>query len=137
MMKRRSVPRRIGEAKPPGIFSKAKWVLFSLAGSEYHDVNRLQLAAAINTRSQSPIPARVTVSRRGDQPVSEYRLLRTCAIIIHRALVLLPCARIAPRPVGRPSQISPSQPTEDSRAVQVLRADGGKMQEPRQALARQ
>src|SRR5918998_2153506 len=91
--KRRSVPRRIGEANPPGIFSKAKCVLFSLAGSEYHQANRLQPAAATRASSQSTRSVVDKASRRADQLEPVYCLLRTCAIPTHHALVSLQVLR--------------------------------------------
>src|SRR5215216_4850855 len=87
--KRRSVPRRIGEANPPGIFSKAKCVFVSLAGSEYHHANRPQLAAATRASSQSTRSVVDTARRRADQLEPVYCLLRTCAIPTHHALVPL------------------------------------------------
>src|SRR5918995_5619668 len=87
--KRRSVPRRIGEANPPGIFSKAKCVFVSLAGSEYHQANRIQPAAATRASSQSTRSVVDKASRRADHLESVYCLLRTCAIPTHHALVPL------------------------------------------------
>src|SRR5215213_3083920 len=84
--KRRRVPRRTGEAKPPGIFSKAKCVFVSLARSEYHRATRLQLAAASSTSSQSMRSAVDIASRRTDQLDVVSCLLRTCAIPPHHAL---------------------------------------------------
>src|SRR3712207_9291410 len=85
--KRRRVPRRTGEAKPPGIFSKAKCVFVSLAGSEYHCANRLQPAAATTTSSQSTRSAVDMTKRRTDQPDVVYCFLRTCAIPTHQVVV--------------------------------------------------
>src|SRR5215218_10819684 len=92
MRKRRRVPRRIGEANPPGIFSKAKCVFVSLAGSEYHRAIRLQLAAAISTSSQSMRSAVDMARRRTDQLDVVYCLLMTCAIPSHH--VLVPLSRV-------------------------------------------
>src|SRR5215210_1347592 len=91
--KRRSVPRRIDEANPPGIFSKAKCVFVSLAGSEYHQANSPQPAAATRASSQSTRSVVDKTSRRADQLEPVYCLLRTCAIPIHHALVLLQVPR--------------------------------------------
>src|SRR5215208_7565667 len=85
--KRRSVPLRIGEANPPGIFSKAKCVFVSLAGSEYHHVKSIQLAAATSMSNQSVRSAVDIASRRTDQLDVVYCRLRTCAIPTHHALV--------------------------------------------------
>src|SRR5215204_5625058 len=87
MMKRRSVACRVGEANPPGIFSKAKCVFISLAGSEYHHANRLQLAAETTASSQSARSAVDMASRRADQLEPVNSLPRTCAIRTHHALV--------------------------------------------------
>src|SRR5829696_6395283 len=85
--KRRSVPRRIGEANPPRIFSKAKCVFVSLAGSEYHQAKRIQPAAATRASSQSARSVADRASRRADQLEPAYCLRRTCAIPTHHALV--------------------------------------------------
>src|SRR5215218_2669990 len=87
--KRRSVPRRIGEVNPPGIFSKAKCVFVSLTGSEYHHANRAQPDAATRTSSQSTRSVVDKASRRADQLEPVYCLLRTCAMPTHHALVPL------------------------------------------------
>src|SRR5215217_1450973 len=84
--KRRSVPRSIGEANPPGTFSKAKCVFVSLAGSEYHHANRVQLAAATTMSNQSMRSEVDTASRRTDQLDVGYCRLRTCAILNHHVL---------------------------------------------------
>src|SRR5215207_2916126 len=136
--KRRSVPCRIGEANPPGIFSKAKCVFVSLAGSEYHHANRLQPAAETSTSSQSTRSAVDMASRRADQVEPVYSLLRTCAISTHYALVPL---RV-PRPLcgvetGKTlqSECSPAA-TRKPRGGPHHPAGGGQLQDPRQALVR-
>src|SRR5215210_5770507 len=119
--KRRRVPRRIGEANPPGIFSKAKCVFVSLAGSEYHHANRPQPDAATRASSQSTRSVVDKASRRTDQLEPVYCLLRTCAMPTHHALVPLQ----VPRSVRRlSSSIAHWQPPEDLEAAQVFPAGG-------------
>src|SRR5215203_4344462 len=132
--KRRSVPRRIGEANPPGIFSKAKCVFVSLAGSEYHQANRLQPAAATRASSQSTRSVVGKASRRADQLEPVYCLLRTCAIPTHHALVPLQVSRsLCSAQTGIPlSQIARRQPPEDLGAAQILPAGGRQLQDSRQ-----
>src|SRR5687768_16373893 len=121
--KTRGVPCRIGEANPPGIFSKAKCVFVSLAGSEYHHANRLQPAAETNTSSQSTRTVVDMASRRADQVEPVYSLLRTYAISTHYALVPLPGPRrtVALRPPRRSSQIARRQPPESLGVVNIFR----------------
>src|SRR5918998_168908 len=115
--KRRSVPCRIGEANPPGIFSKAKCVFVSLAGSEYHHANRLQPAAETSTSSQSTRSAVDMASRRADQVEPVYPLLRTCAISTHHALVPLQ----VPRPLCSVETGTTLEPDSSSAATRKLR----------------
>src|SRR5829696_3824330 len=87
MRKRRRVPRRIDEENPPGIFSKAKCVFVSLAGSEYHQAKRIQPAVATRASSQSARSVVDRASRRAPQLEPAYCLRRTCATPTYPALV--------------------------------------------------
>src|SRR5215213_1873197 len=122
----RRVPRRIGEANPPGIFSKAKCVFVSLAGSEYHHANRPQPDAATTASSQSTRSVVDKASRRTDELELVYCLLRTCAMPTHHALVPLQVPRsLCSAETGRlSSSIAHWQPPKDLKAAQVFPAGG-------------
>src|ERR671917_156023 len=117
MRKRRSVPRRMGEVNPPGIFSKAKCVFVSLAESEYHRATRIQLAAATSTSSQRTRSAVDMASRCADQLEPVYSLLSTCAIPTHHALVPLQ----VPRPLCSVETGTTLEPDSSSAATRKLR----------------
>src|SRR5215218_9280997 len=123
--KRRSVPRRIGEVNPPGIFSKAKCVFVSLTGSEYHHANRAQPDAATRTSSQSTRSAVDKASRRADQLEPVYCLLRTCAIPTHHALVPPQVSRL-PRPhlPGRWATVARSAPGAAESGANAAKSSG-------------
>src|SRR5918994_3025669 len=140
--KMRSVPRRIGEANPPGIFSKAKCVFVSLAGSEYHQAKRIQPAPATRASSQSARSVVDRASRRADQLEPAYCLLRTCAIPTHHALVPLHVhvhvhvlRSLCSAGTEKTLEIDRSlADTRRLRAAQVLPAGWRQLQDSRQAL---